>query len=94
MCKPVTSKSPDLFDALGANAVQPSATVSARVEAAKAKRTPATIVPVAPVGLPQSPFGGADERFLTDKQVGARRKRAGPGWYWERSGGSACRLEW
>jgi prophage regulatory protein len=70
--KPVSSKSPDLFDALGATAVQSSATVSARVEAAKAKRKPAAAGTVAPVVLPPSPFGGADERFLTDKEVAAR----------------------
>ena len=72
MRKQVPSKSPDLFDALGADAEQSSETVRKRGKAPKARQRPAAVVPVAPVGLPPSPFGGADERFLTDKQVGAR----------------------
>ena len=72
MRKPVPSKSLDLFDAFGADAEQSSGSVRKRSEAPKSKLRPAAVVPVAPVGLPQSPFGGADERFLTDKQVGAR----------------------
>jgi len=70
--KRVCSKSPDHFDTLDANAVQPSGTDTKRIKAPKAKLRPAAVVPAAPVGLSLSPFGGVDKRFLTDKQVGAR----------------------